>query len=211
MLKEFLEDFISHVKKDQNIELYNEAGLQHELALFLRGRLDSNFRVQLERNINDVANFSENLEKKEMDIYIKNITNPDEKYCIELKVSYGSSIASRIIKIHEDVFFLEQLKRKGFRECYLLFATPSNKYIETKPDRLKMYDTFSKKGIKIEHLHKDDVSPSYKKLAKDDYIFKYDDQYIKNYAAEWQELKTQENRNSRQNGEQKWKCILLEI
>ncbi len=212
MIEPLLQQFISYVQQQPNLELYNEAGLQHELALFLRSKLDVIYRVQLERNIGHVAQIPENFRKKEMDIYIENLTNLDEKYCIELKVSHGRSVASRIIKIHEDIYFLEQLKKQKFRECFFMFATPSNKFMETKPGRLKMYDTFSEKGIKIDHLHNSHVSPSYKN-SNGEYVYKYDEMYVKHYEANWQPLKSQVTRDfvSLPSVKEEWKCVLVAV
>ena len=212
MIKPLLHQFISYVNDNPYLELYNEAGLQHEMALFLRSRLDPIYRVQLERNIAHVSQIPENYRKKEMDIYIENRIDLKEKYCIELKVSHGRSVGSRIIKTHEDIYFLEQLKKQKFKECYLLFATPSKKYWETKPGRLKMYDTFSEKGIKIDHLHNSHVSPSYKN-SKDEYVYKYDELFVKHYEADWQHLKSQVTREhvSLPSVKEEWKCVMVTV
>ena len=87
MIKKLLQEFIGFVQSQASLELYNEAGLQHELAIFLRSKLETNYRVQLERHVEDVTNIVENFKKKEMDVYIENISDPTEQYCIELKVS----------------------------------------------------------------------------------------------------------------------------
>lgn len=207
MIKPLLQQFINFVRQQPNMELYNEAGLQHELALFLRSKLDVIYRVQLERNIDGITNAPETFSKKEMDIYIENMTNLGERYCIELKVSYGRSVASRTIKIHEDIYFLEQLKKVNFKECYFLFATPCDKFMRSKPGRLKMYDTFSSWGITIDHLHNSHVSDSYKN-KNGNYVYEYDKVFVKQYRSPWQDLKNQINRNS---VKEDWKCVLLEI
>ena len=207
MIKKLLQEFIGFVQSQASLELYNEAGLQHELAIFLRSKLETNYRVQLERHVEDVTNIVENFKKKEMDVYIENISDPTEQYCIELKVSYGRSVASRIIKVHQDIYFLEQLKIRGFKECYLLFATPSEKFMESKPGRLKMYDTFSPWGIVIDHLHNKHVSESYRN-TNGDYVYEYDSECVKQYRSPWQDLKTQINRKSIK---EDWKCVLLDI
>jgi hypothetical protein len=207
MIEQLLQQFISYVAQEPHIELYNEAGLQHELALFLRSKLEKHYKVQLERNIAHVAKMREGFKKKEMDIYIESGLNLDERYCIELKVSFGRAVGTRILQVHEDIYFLEQLKKQNFRECYLIFATPSKKYMETKPGRLKMYETFSAEGIKIDHLHNNHVSPSYRN-NKGDYVYKYDELFVKHYEAKWQHLKSQV---TRQLVNEEWKCAIVKV
>ena len=62
-----LKDFTGEVSIGR-IEIYNEASIQYELAIFLRHRLDDKYNIQLERNIDyfnlDVKNYL----KKEMDV-----------------------------------------------------------------------------------------------------------------------------------------------
>lgn len=47
-LKEFTDKILR-----EKIEIYNEASIQYELAIYLRGRLDNRYKykIQLERNI----------------------------------------------------------------------------------------------------------------------------------------------------------------
>lgn len=48
MLKHLLYEFM-HLVADEQVEIYNEFSLQHELGLFLRTRLPG-YKVQFERN-----------------------------------------------------------------------------------------------------------------------------------------------------------------
>ena len=63
-------------------EIYNEAGLQHELALYLRNALPDHY-VRLEYPITRVFRPLQPFRKKEMDIYITD--HEGRKYLIELK------------------------------------------------------------------------------------------------------------------------------
>ena len=45
-LKEFTDEIAI-----EKIEIYNEASIQYELAIYLRGRLGNRYKIQLERNI----------------------------------------------------------------------------------------------------------------------------------------------------------------
>ena len=78
MIKELLYEFMSIVE-DNQVEIYNEFSLQHELGIFLRTQL-SDYKVQFERN----TKFFEitGTTKHEIDIVVY---NEKEKYAVELK------------------------------------------------------------------------------------------------------------------------------
>ena len=80
-LKNLLIEFWNY-RKENNIEIYNEFSLQHELGIFLRNNLPE-YKVQFERN---VSYFFRNADtkKKEMDIVIFK-SDMSERYAIELK------------------------------------------------------------------------------------------------------------------------------
>jgi len=121
-----IQKFIDQAEKDGDFELYNEAGLQHELAIFLRENFkNSEYRLQLERNIGalDLSINSKYFLKKEMDIYIYN-KNSNEKYCIELKFPNKGAFPRRMYQTFEDIKFIEQLKLQGhFEIVAMLFIT----------------------------------------------------------------------------------------
>lgn len=126
-LKKLIDQFLEYSEMDEDFELYNEAGLQHELAWFLRKQFESTkYRLQLERNVSDIG-LTLNIDdfiKKEMDIYIYE-KGANEKYCVELKFPMKGAFPRRMYQTFEDVNFLESLKLKaGFHEVALLFMTP---------------------------------------------------------------------------------------
>src|SRR4030042_577520 len=82
MLGNHIETFIENIKNG-NIELYNEAGLQHELGYFLRCK---NIQTKFEYNTNKIFRFDDKFLKKELDLYIK---EKDEQYGIEIDVIYS--------------------------------------------------------------------------------------------------------------------------
>jgi len=86
------------------IELYNEAGLQHELAIFLR---EKGCTVKLEYPINDLSpKISNKLIKKEIDILVE---STDELLLIELKFPRkGAGMPMEIYRAVQDVCFGEQ-------------------------------------------------------------------------------------------------------
>jgi len=78
-LKEFADEIA-----EEKIGIYNEASIQYEMAIYLRGRLDNRYKIQLERNINHFNLERGDYIKKEMDIVVFSL-DKKEKQCIELK------------------------------------------------------------------------------------------------------------------------------
>ena len=73
-----LEEFVDLIRNEE-VEVYNEFSLQHELGIFLRAKLTEN-KVQFERNTKFFG--ITGTVKHEIDIVIY---NENEKYAIELK------------------------------------------------------------------------------------------------------------------------------
>ena len=110
-LNGLLNEFIAELGPSA-IDIYNEPGLQHELALFLRPRVvPEGYRFELERNSSHFQ--VQGLPKSEMDIVIY---RPDrsEMHCIELKVPLQVAVPERMFQFCIDLAFLEGLRRKGF-------------------------------------------------------------------------------------------------
>jgi hypothetical protein len=104
------------------IEVYNEASIQYELAIFLRQKLDKDFRIQLERNIDYFDLDKSAFLKKEMDMVIFG-SDKKEKHCIELKFPTNGQYPEQMFSACKDVKFLEQLVSAGFNESYfVMFA-----------------------------------------------------------------------------------------
>ncbi|MBR5983161.1 MAG: hypothetical protein IK025_05520 [Bacteroidales bacterium] len=75
MIKSIIQDFLDNVLGGllNDNDVYNEFSLQHELGIYLRKKLPANYKVQFERNVDEV--FGKGVVKsvkKEMDIYIFN-------------------------------------------------------------------------------------------------------------------------------------------
>ncbi len=102
---------------DGNIDLYNEAGLQHELGYFLRC---NNIQVKFEYNTNKIFGHDHEFLKKELDLYI---VEKDEQYCVELKFPNNGAYPRRMTQSMIDIFFLQQLVDNGFNKGYFLFIT----------------------------------------------------------------------------------------
>ena len=101
-LKETIEDFVKHVIAG-DIEVYNEFSLQHELGIFLRGRL-TDYKIQFERNTKSF-NIS-NTVKHEIDIVV---FNDKEKYAIELKYPQNGQYPEQMFSFVKDIKFMEML------------------------------------------------------------------------------------------------------
>ena len=134
-LKELIEDFLKKSETDSEFELYNEAGLQHELALFLRKQFEgTRYRLQLERNVDGIGIIlgRDDFIKRNMDIYVYE-KNSNERYCIELKFPTRGAFPRRMYQTSEDVNFLEHLRFKAkFNGVALLFMTPLEGFLEGK-------------------------------------------------------------------------------
>lgn len=119
MNMQLLANFFS--AKQNDIELYNEAGLQYELALHLTKELQE-YQIRLEYPISRVYQPNSGFVKKEMDIYLT--SSSGEKFLIELKLPKQNCAAPQAMyEALKDVKFSEQLKEKGFKNCYSLLIT----------------------------------------------------------------------------------------
>jgi hypothetical protein len=119
-----IEEFANHIASG-DVEIYNEASVQHELAFLLRKRLGGSYKVQLERNVNHFClenKDNEPFKKKEMDIVVFDHAK-EEKHCIELKYPLSGQFPIQMYRACEDIMFLEQLVLSGFDKSYfVMFA-----------------------------------------------------------------------------------------
>jgi len=109
------------LKNNLNLELYSEAGLQHEFAFFLKNALPD-FIIRLEYPITRVYRPNPGFIKKEMDIYL--ISPSNEKYLIELKLpKENCGTPKEMYRAIQDVKFAEELKSHGFKSCFCILIT----------------------------------------------------------------------------------------
>lgn len=203
LIEKYIKAFIDLVKKEDSIELYNEAGLQYELAFYLKQQLGGEYLIQLERNINDII--TENCIckpiKKELDIYILHKETGD-KYCIELKVPNSYQIPRRMQLTFEDIQFLECLVEKdGFKNGYLLFTSPNKSFWDAPRAKKNIYNYFNGELAEFKTLTDKDVPDFLKKYGKDKGVIH---EINKVYHAEWKHLKFQEK-------EGEWKYFICDI
>ena len=120
-LKEHLEKgFWEYLEENEDIEIYNEFSLQHELGIYLRDNFDD-CQVQFERNIDYFDEYMINEEpvKKEIDIVI---FNKDKSSChaIELKYPQNKRYPMTMYDCIKDIKFMEQLKTAGFESTFCI-------------------------------------------------------------------------------------------
>ena len=128
--------------QENKIEIYNEFSLQHELGIFLRNTLNDDLKIQFERNVDFFFNYKDGFTKKEIDIsiYNKEFSN---KFSIELKFPRNGQYPEQMFNICKDIKFLEQLKFKGFSNCYsLTIVEDKNFYNSNKIEKDKIYKYF---------------------------------------------------------------------
>lgn len=119
-----MDEFIRKIG-NKEIEIYNEASIQYELAIYLRQRLPNN-KIQLERNVSYFGLEKNNFVKKEIDLVIfddKKIS----KTAIEIKFPTNGQYPEQMFSFCKDLKFLEQLKGYGFsNNLFVCFADDSN-------------------------------------------------------------------------------------
>jgi hypothetical protein len=110
-----------------DIEIYNEFSLQHELGIFLRTKLPG-YVVEFERNVKDENFLSSNARnasftKRELDIAVFSKDRKELKYAIELKYPRNGQYPEQMFSFCKDIAFVEELKAAGFsRAALLIFA-----------------------------------------------------------------------------------------
>jgi hypothetical protein len=123
-IKHIISEFISKISS-RELEIYNEASIQYELAIFLREKLPD-YKVQLERNITYFGLKKQGFKKREIDIVIYD-TALQDKHAIELKYPTNGQYPEQMFSFCKDIRFLEQLAENGFHEnFFIVFADDAN-------------------------------------------------------------------------------------
>ena len=123
-IQNIIHDFITKIKNNE-IEIYNESSIQHELAIFLRQEL-KDYYIQLERNISYFNLDKQQFEKKEIDLVIFN-EDKSVKTAIELKFPKNGQYPEQMFSFCKDMKFLEQLRDNGFQNnLFIAFADDNN-------------------------------------------------------------------------------------
>jgi hypothetical protein len=176
-IKRLITEFVELIENDK-VEIYNEASLQYELAIFLRNKYPD-YKIQLERNISYFGLDKLEFEKKEMDIIIfKDKNNLKEAIIIELKAIIGQN-KDRPVTVFQwikDLRFLEELKSEGAK-CYSIFFTDEDKFLSgtnNVGDLLKNFRNRKVEGTYYKHQN----SKKNNKITLDKY-----------YSFDWKEIK----------------------
>ena len=135
-----LDDFTSQIAKGKT-EIYNEASIQYELAIFLR-EVIPNYKIQLERNVSYFELNKKHFLKREIDIVLFNTTKT-RKFAIEIKYPL-SEVPIQMYKFCEDIKFLEQLKESGFTDNFFLAITPQSHFWNGRSKKDTIYEKFRK-------------------------------------------------------------------
>jgi hypothetical protein len=157
VIPQAVEALTSLVRNGQ-VDLYNEASVQYELAILLRYELGGSYKVQLERNIDyfelDKAKFI----KKEMDIVLfrKDLS---EKSCIEIKFPTNGQHPEQMFKACKDIAFLEELKGYGFSQSYFLMLADDHLFYNDKGGKEEIYRLFRENKV----IHGDIQKPTGKR------------------------------------------------
>ena len=116
-----IKEFIDLISSDK-IEIYNEASIQYELAMYLRRKIGDDWKIQIERNVSYFNLDKNRFLKSEMDIVVFNHTK-QYKHCIEIKFPRNAQHPEQVFAACKDVSFLEQLTESGFDKSYFIMLT----------------------------------------------------------------------------------------
>lgn len=123
------------VEKQLNLNqkgIYNEDSLKFELGIFLREKLDNDYIVEFERNVQCFGLDKSQTVKKELDIVVLK-KDLSEKYSIELKFprvkNYGHTVELR--RFEEDEQCVNALINNGFTAAHQLILTDNSAYYAT--------------------------------------------------------------------------------
>lgn len=115
--------------QENNIDIYNEFSLQHELGIYLREVLKL-YKVQFERNVSFFTT-NNNTIKKEIDISVFS-EDKNEKYAIELKCPLNGQYPEQMYSFVKDIKFMEQLKERGFTRNYCVALVSDKPFYDGK-------------------------------------------------------------------------------
>ena len=170
IMKNLFKLFFDKVKSNE-INIYNEFSLQHELGIFLRDKI-IDFNIEFERNVSHFGYDKSNFIKKEIDISI--YSNADLKTTIELKYPRNGQVPEQMFAFIKDLKFLEELTINGFSNGYLIILTEDSLFYTGKDTGIYSYFK-SQKNI---------TGEIQKPTGKKDELIKIS----KNYIAKWEHL-----------------------
>jgi hypothetical protein len=127
-MRELITKFIESVAEG-TVKVYNEFSLQHELGVFLRTQL-TGYKVQFERNVSYFFPDKTRFTKREIDIAVFSPGQEELRSAIELKYPRNGQYPEQMFSFCQDLAFVEELKRAGFRETYVLIFADDRLFYE---------------------------------------------------------------------------------
>lgn len=135
-----LKGFANEISKGR-VEIYNEASVQYELAIYLRGHLGQDYKLQLERNIDYFNLDKKRYIKKEMDMVVFTL-DKKKKCCVELKFPTQGQHPEQMFSACKDVKFLEQLVKSGFGCGYFMMFADDYLFYDVSRADYRIYKLF---------------------------------------------------------------------
>ena len=118
-LAELVAQFVETIREANDVEIYNEFSLQHELGFFLRQTMTDSL-VQFERNVGYFFPTKSVFTKREIDISILSKKTKTLQYAIELKFPRNGQYPEQMYSFCKDIAFAEELKKAGFKSAALM-------------------------------------------------------------------------------------------
>jgi len=156
MVKKFFEE------KIKDIELYNEAGLQYELALYLRKELEADILLEypvtkLDPKETKPVDFK--FTKKEIDIFIK---HENERVLIELKFPRANAgFPAQIYNAVKDVKFGVEAINNDKADRFITIFITDHKSVIKKTNTNHIYELFNSDARAIKTIEIDDTYPKF--------------------------------------------------
>ena len=120
-LGRLIAQFFDAVGRDE-VHIYNEFSLQHELGIFLRSKI-SGLKIQFERNVQFFFPNKSEFVKREIDIAAFDPTERVPAFALELKFPRNGQYPEQMFSFCKDIAFAEQLVRAGFpNAAVVIFA-----------------------------------------------------------------------------------------
>jgi hypothetical protein len=147
-VEEKVKNFFEKEIKTKNLKLYNEAGLQYELALYLRHELEgatilleypvtSEFTAELDSDYEKKTKFV----KKEIDLFIE---HGGERVVIELKFPRSDAgFPGVIYNAAKDVKFGDQIMKSGRANSFITIFITDHKSVFKRKNTNHIYELFN--------------------------------------------------------------------
>ena len=136
-METILQEFTKSLN-ERRIEIYNEFSLQHELGIFLRGKLEG-MKIQFERNVSFFFEQTSHFVKKEIDISIFSKDKKQLYSALELKFPRNGQYPEQMFSFCKDIAFAEQLRAAGFLKAYFLVFADDRLFYEGTSDGIYGY------------------------------------------------------------------------